>query len=99
MKILDIRHKGILYEFRYLSKAQIVEVMKDMENHPYDNYTYILRRLKSGWKCSCPSGRFRGYCWHKDQLKELISQPDIREPWTGWAENAPFEGMPEAMAT
>jgi len=83
VKLLTINRKGILYEFRYLEHSEVVEISKDGE------FTYLMRLSRAGqFICDCPGSRYRHKCWHSNMLTELFSQPEIREPWAEWAEEA-----------
>ena len=50
--------------------------------------TYLIKWATSFYRCSCPSGHYRKYCWHVDMVGLLKKQASINEPWSEWAEEA-----------
>jgi len=82
MKILHVNHKALEYEFRYLHRTHSVHVFKG------GKLTYVIRPLGKLFRCNCPSGVYRGRCWHLETLPLLSEQKLNEEPWAKWAEEA-----------
>jgi hypothetical protein len=84
MKTLFTKHNNIDYEFRLLEAVNVVEVFKDSV------YMYVIKQKRNRLICNCPSGNYRGKCWHSSFALGLYSDQceRIMEPWTVWAEEA-----------
>lgn len=83
MKLLNVSHKGIQYEFRLLERTRIVEVTKAGVFH------YVMKWDGSGLlRCSCPGATYHKKCWHPTVVHNLLASHSINEPWTEWAEEA-----------
>ena len=81
MKLLNILHNSIIYEFRYLEQVKVIEVSKN------ERFTYLIKVDHSGtFNCNCPGAVFRHKCWHLEVVGELLKQETINEPWTEWTE-------------
>ena len=82
MKLLKVIHNNINYEFRLLESVRVIEVIKG------GKLTYLIKWATTFFRCNCPSGVYRKYCWHTDMVGLLKKQPSIKEPWAEWAEEA-----------
>ena len=82
MKLLYTNHKDILYEFRLLEDARIVEITKG------GVFTYTIRWSSAFLRCDCPGGTYHHKCWHMRMVAPLKKQPTITAPWASWAEEA-----------
>ena len=84
MKVWETLHKGIIYRFEYFESTGEITVSK----HNKLTYTIIFIPRNNSWFCDCPSGSYRGYCWHKDEISLVLSQPNVAGSWAEWAEEA-----------
>jgi hypothetical protein len=82
MKILNVTHNSITYEFRLLEQSRVIEISKD----GVFSYTIMTRRGLA--TCDCPGGKFRHSCWHPSMIATLKKQPSLTAPWIEWAEEA-----------
>ena len=82
MKLLNVSHKSINYEFRLMEHSMVVQVTKA------DTFAYLIK-LKSGlFYCNCPGAIYHGKCWHVSVIPQLVSMPSVKEHWAEWAEDA-----------
>jgi hypothetical protein len=84
MKVWKTQHKGLTYEFQFFETTGEVSISKNSK----PTYTIVLNHQQKTWQCNCPSGTYRGYCWHRTKIFVVLSQPSITEPWAEWAEEA-----------
>ena len=82
MKLLNVSHKSIKYEFRLMERSMVIQVTKA------DTFAYLIK-LKSGlFYCNCPGAVYYRKCWHVSVIPTLVSMPSVEEPWAEWAEDA-----------
>ena len=84
MKTWITQHNGLTYQFDFFESTGEITVLKD--DKPAYTITFIPK--SKSWFCDCPSGTYRGYCWHRDEISLLLSQPTITDTWAEWAEEA-----------
>lgn len=82
MKLLNISHKSIEYEFRLLERTRVIQIIKA------NVLAYEMRWSVSLFVCSCPGSKFHSKCWHTDMVAPLKQMPSVTEPWAEWAEEA-----------
>jgi len=82
MKLLNVSHRSIKYEFRYLELSKLIQITKG------GVFSYEIRLKHRLFYCSCPGYKYHGKCWHRSKINELLAQPTIYEPWALWAEEA-----------
>jgi hypothetical protein len=85
MKILNIEHNGISYEFRLLEMSQVIEIIKESK------VTYLIKpseRKHGAFRCNCPGQIYHHHCWHEDQIRPLLDSISVDEPWASWSEEA-----------
>lgn len=83
MRVLNVSHKGINYEFRLLEAAGVIQITKG------GVFSYLMsRKGYRPFSCNCPGGRWHGYCWHLNMISDVFNSPRINEPWAIWAEEA-----------
>lgn len=80
MRLLNVSHKGINYEFRLLELSGLVQVIKG------NLLTYEMRLKGHLFVCNCPGYKYHQKCWHRTIINQLLTQPTINEPWAWWAE-------------
>lgn len=89
MKLLNISHGGLDYEFRLLELSNIIQITKG------DNLTYrpnyIIEVRNNYFECNCPGSKYHGKCWHMTMIPKLFAQSSVQEPWAEWAEEALYD--------
>ena len=81
MKILNVTHKQISYEFRYLELSKVVEITKA------GVFSYYMRRDSGLFYCNCPGSRYNHKCWHGEVVDALMrTKPLPNWPVVQWAE-------------
>ena len=83
MKILNVTHKQISYEFRYLELSKVVEITKA------GVFSYYMRRGSGLFYCNCPGSRYNQKCWHVGEVSNLMKVQSLPNwPVVQWAEEA-----------
>lgn len=81
MKLLLIKHKGQMYQFRLMEESSKILIIKGNE------MKYTMSVGKNGcFDCNCPGSTYHGHCWHNRMVKPLLNMPIMDMPWCEWAE-------------
>lgn len=82
MKIYQTTHRGLDYRFELFESVEEIWVWKD------GTHVYTLRKISKGWRCNCPSGHYRKYCWHLDTVPAVLLTPSSTDLVSEWNEEA-----------